>query len=159
GGMCAAERHLRKARALLDASLARWTQSDRWGAVWALIELARLAIRQDDRDRAMLRVRDALILSRDLGDAWSLSAAPHGRAALASREGALERAIRLAEAAAAVRERAGIVQSPHESRWLREALAPVERSLARSSRLVAQQAGRAICKRRCWRWHLGAIAR
>ena len=30
--MCAAERRdLRKARALLEASLARWTQSDRWG--------------------------------------------------------------------------------------------------------------------------------
>jgi predicted ATPase/DNA-binding CsgD family transcriptional regulator len=144
-GVCAAQQgDLARARQRLEESLAKWNQSDRWGAARALIELGRLALGRGDYEHAGARLAECLALSRDLGDPWSAAGGLEVSAVLASRAGHPARAVRLAEAAAAARDRAQVVQSPRERAWLGEHLGAVERSLPRSRYVAERQAGRTM---------------
>jgi len=99
--------------------------------------------RADHQARSLFQ---ALALSRDLGDPWSTAAALDVRAALAASAGRPDRAIRLMEAAAAVRDRAHMVQSPRERAWLRDRLRSAEQVLPRHRCAAERQAGRAMTR-------------
>jgi predicted ATPase/DNA-binding CsgD family transcriptional regulator len=144
-GVCAGQRgNFTEARLRLEQSLARWTKSDSWGTARALVELGRIALMEGDVDQTANRLRQALELSRDMGDPTSLAAALDVRAALAATLGHPDRAVRLVEAAAAVRDRSRIVESPRESAWRRQHIGSLERLLRRNRYAAERQAGRAM---------------
>src|SRR5206468_9483746 len=66
------------------------------------------------------------------------------RAALAATLGHPDRAVRLVEAAAAVRDRSRIVESPRESAWRRQHISSLERLLPRNRYAAERQAGRVM---------------
>jgi DNA-binding CsgD family transcriptional regulator len=129
---------------LLEQSLAKWQQGDRWGSARALVELGRAALAAGDQDLAASYIVASLTVCRDLGDPWGSAAALEASAALAARAGRAEHAVRLTEAAAAMRERAQIAQSPREKAWLNNQMGSVQRVLGSARYTAARQAGRAM---------------
>ncbi len=133
-----------QARPMLEESLAIWNKTDRRNAAWARIELARLAATCGQANLAWSHVAESLSVSRDAGDPWSASVALDVASALATRGGHFARAVRLAAAAAGLRERAQIARSPRESAWLDEHLGSAQRMLASRRYETERLAGRAL---------------
>jgi predicted ATPase/DNA-binding CsgD family transcriptional regulator len=136
--------HFGEAFQLLKESLARWNEGDRWGAARTLVELSRAALNAGDEHLAASFIADSLTVCRDMGDPWGAAVALEASAVLDVRAGRMEPAVRLAEAAAALRERSQIPQSPREKAWLNEHLGSAQRVLGRARSSAARQAGRAL---------------
>jgi predicted ATPase/DNA-binding CsgD family transcriptional regulator len=136
--------HFDEALQLLKESLAKWNEGDRWGAARTLVELSRAAFNAEDEDLAAAFLADSLRVCRDIGDPWGAAVALEASAVLGVRARRMERAVRLAEAAAALRERAQITQSPREKAWLNDHLGAAQRALSSARYTAARQAGRAL---------------
>jgi non-specific serine/threonine protein kinase len=136
--------HFGEALQLLKESLAKWNEGDRWGAARTLVELGRAALNAEDEDLAASFLADSLTVCRDLGDPWGAAVAFEASAVLSARTRRMERAVQLAEAAAALRERARITQSPREKAWLNAHLESAQLALGRARYTAARQAGRAL---------------
>jgi predicted ATPase/DNA-binding CsgD family transcriptional regulator/transcriptional regulator with XRE-family HTH domain len=138
------EGHVAEARRLLEESLATWQAGDRWGSARTLVELGRVAIAADDHERAARHIAASLSVCRDLGDPWGAAAAIEARAVLAARAGRAGDAVRLVEAATAMRERSHIAQSPREKAWLNYQLRSVARALGSAQYTAARLSGQAL---------------
>jgi ATP/maltotriose-dependent transcriptional regulator MalT len=113
------------------------------GVVWSLYFLAQHALAQGDAKRARSTFAESLRLAHQTGD---LMATVH---TIEGFVGALAvtqpgRAIRLAEAAAALREAVGSVPFPADRVRLRRWLDVAERRLGKSASEVARREGRAM---------------
>jgi DNA-binding CsgD family transcriptional regulator len=106
--------------------------------------LGRVALAAHHQDRAASFIAATLNVSRDLGDPWGMAAALEGSAALAALENRAEHAVRLAEAAAALRQRSQIAQSPREKAWLNGQMESLAGVLGSARYTAAQQAGRVM---------------
>jgi non-specific serine/threonine protein kinase len=105
------------------------------------VELGRAALNAEDDDLAASSIAQSLTVCRDMGDPWGAAVALETSAVLAVRARRMERAIQLTEAAAALRERAQIPQSPREKTWLNDHLASAQRALSRARYTAARKPG------------------
>jgi predicted ATPase/transcriptional regulator with XRE-family HTH domain len=105
------------ARRMNEESLAIWEGlNDRQATVWARTRLALVLLEQGAYTAAHAALMVSLLTSRELGFRLGYSWSFDGLAHVALRHGAADLAVRLAAAATAVREEAGIRLSPLEQR-------------------------------------------
>jgi predicted ATPase/class 3 adenylate cyclase len=139
GDLAAARRHYTEARAL---------QRDSGAAPRMLVgtacRLAELALLEGEPAAARAGFVEALALARQAGDPGGLAAALEGLATVAAATAGPGRAVTLAGAAAALRERSGrpmpAADRPVYERWL----APASAALDEGARATALAAGRAL---------------
>jgi tetratricopeptide (TPR) repeat protein len=109
------------ARRLNEESLAIWESlDDHQGVVWARTRLASVLVRQREHRRALAELVASLATARELDFRWGLSWSFDGLARLAADRGMVRVAASLADAAASVREDAGLRLSPAEEAEVRE---------------------------------------
>jgi predicted ATPase/class 3 adenylate cyclase len=106
-----------EARLLEALELDRAHRND-WGACAALDSLAAVAIERGDYQRARELSREMLVLAERVGDQELIAFGLEKAAVLAAADGDATRAGRLAGAADAVRETAGIERSDFDRGWL-----------------------------------------
>jgi predicted ATPase/class 3 adenylate cyclase/DNA-binding XRE family transcriptional regulator len=133
------------ARELDNQSLAIWRGvGDRQGIAWALYELGNVLLAQGDDAAANRSYVESLAQARELrsqlGIAWSLS----GFARLAAAQAQPIRALRLAGAAAALRELIGMPLTPAELAEFERRIAPARRALGEAAAESAWAEGRAL---------------
>jgi non-specific serine/threonine protein kinase len=108
-GLARAQGDTATARALLEESLSiQNALGDRPNAWWSLRLLGEIAAERGEYAVACSRYAEALLLAREMGDQVSSAAALLRLASLAAAEAHAERAVRLAGAAAALRETSGL---------------------------------------------------
>jgi predicted ATPase/class 3 adenylate cyclase len=110
-----------------------------WGAAAALDNLSAVVIERGDYARARELNREMLVLTERVGDQELIAFGLEKAAVLAAAHGEAARAGRLAGAADAVRESAGIERSPFDSAWLERHLSPAAAELE-----AARAEGRAL---------------
>jgi DNA-binding CsgD family transcriptional regulator/tetratricopeptide (TPR) repeat protein len=138
-GDCAA------ARALLEASLGKARElGERILVRVALPTLALVLVEQADHAQARALLAESLTLSRDHGDREGVGRGLEAFAHLAAAQGQPARAVRLAGAAAALREAIGAPISPSERAVLERRLAPARAALGEPASALAWAAGRAV---------------
>lgn len=128
------------ARVLYEESLSRRRRAgDRRGMTGALNGLAQLALEDGDAALARSRLEQALLMARGIDDRLGTATALEGFAVLALLERQPERAVRLAEAAAALRDVTGapLVAAERERLEARQAAA---RQLLGDERMAEAQA-------------------
>jgi DNA-binding NarL/FixJ family response regulator len=103
-----------RARAHYEASLARARELGPWMAAWTAVHLANLLTEQRDFGGARALLAEALATYRDGGDRPGLARGLEGCARLAAVTGLAARAVRLAGAAAGLREAVGAPLPPPE---------------------------------------------
>jgi non-specific serine/threonine protein kinase len=134
-----------EARRLLEDSLAAWSAVRGWkGLAWTLLDLGRLAAKEGNNELAGTHFAESLATCRDIGDRWGLALGLEGFVTLAARAGHPEHAVRLAGAAAALREVADVARSPKQAAWFRSDLASARRALSSARYMAAWDAGRAM---------------
>jgi predicted ATPase len=133
------------ARALYEQSLAIFRElADRWGIAGILADLGSLAREQRDYLRAHALYRESIIIFQELDHkrgmarllecfAWSEAAQAHA-----------ERALRLAGAAAALRQNIGVPLTPAEQVKLEASLDPARRKLSNTAGATAWLEGWAL---------------
>jgi predicted ATPase/DNA-binding CsgD family transcriptional regulator len=105
GSRLRAEGQTAEARAVMEEGLAlRRQAAHEWGIARSLLELAHLALDEDDRQSAGVFLREALDIERRLGDSWGLAEVLD---AFARRSDDPIRVLRLAGSARALRDRTG----------------------------------------------------
>jgi non-specific serine/threonine protein kinase len=122
---------------------------------WTLLHLGRLAAEEGNDGLAATHFAEGLTMSRDIGDRWGVALGLEGFLTLAVRASRAEHAVRLAGAAAAVRQAAGVTLSARQAAWLREDLATARRALSGARYAAAWDAGRAVSSERAIRLALG----
>ena len=121
-----------RARTLLEASLAQGREVGRWLAAWPAVNLADLLTEQHDHAGARALLGEALRTYRDAGDRQGVARSLEGCARLAAAAGPAAQAVRLAGAAAALREAAGAPLPPPERLTLDRHLAAARRRSGRA---------------------------
>lgn len=133
------------ARAHFQAALAAWRAiDDHRGVAIALVGLADLARLEGDHTLAGAHLREALALARDQGDRQGLARALEGRARLQAAQGQARPALRLAGAAAQLRQAQGLRPAPAERAFHERSLEPARRSLGATAARRAWAEGRAL---------------
>jgi len=141
----ACQRDYVAAKRLLEEALANWNAvGGLKGAAWTLLDLARLALVEGNDALAATHFAESLATCREVGDRWGVVLGLEGFVTLAVRAGRGEHAVRLAGAAAAIRESAQVAPSPRQAAWLAEDLS-VARHLVSSARYsAAWETGKAM---------------
>jgi non-specific serine/threonine protein kinase len=130
---------------LLEEALANWNSvGGLKGAAWTLLDLARLALAAGDDALAATHFGESLATCREVGDRWGVAQGLEGFISLAVRAGRAEHAVRLAGAAAAIRESVQVTLSAKQAGWLVADLAVARRLLSQSRYSAAWEAGRAM---------------
>jgi DNA-binding CsgD family transcriptional regulator len=113
------------ARAFFEDSLAKARETKwGWGIALALVRVAHVAIEQGDQERARAVLAEGLAGHRAQGNRAGLISCIEGCAHLEARRGHAEQAVRLADAAAAMRDAIHAPLSPTERHRLERWLAP-----------------------------------
>jgi class 3 adenylate cyclase/tetratricopeptide (TPR) repeat protein len=97
-----------------------------------------------DLDAAMRCYQESLVMSRQLGERWLITYLLEDVAMLATLDGRPHQALRLAAAAARLREEIGAPLPPESQRKLDERLEPARRALAPAERDTATAEGAAL---------------
>jgi non-specific serine/threonine protein kinase len=125
------------AKRLLEEALANWNAvGGLKGAAWTLLDLARLALEEGNDALAATDFAESLATCREVGDRWGVVLGLEGFVTLAVRAGHAEHALRLAGAAAAIRESAQLAPSARQAAWLNHDLS-VARHLVSHARYSA----------------------
>jgi len=117
---------------------------DRWSIGNALNNLGNVVRTQGDYRAAKDLYNGSLAIYRDLGDKWALAYLFEDVAWLAALQRASQRALRLAAAAAVLREQIGAPLTPAEARKLAAAFEPARKALGEAEQAVATAEGRAM---------------
>jgi hypothetical protein len=118
--------------------------NDKQGIAESLVLLGKVARIQGDYAAAQAHLHESLILVRELGDKRALAIGIEEVAALASACGQAERALRLAAAAAGLREAIGHPLTPMEQAELESWLVPARQALSEAIYTAAWEAGQAL---------------
>ena len=110
----------------------------------SLLDLGRLASEEGDHGRAEALFAESLRISRQLGRKWDLAGVLEEMACSAARQGAWERALRLAGAATALRERIVAPLAPFEKVRLDADLDSARRGLPGAAATTAWMRGWAM---------------
>lgn len=133
------------ARRVLEESLKLSRRlGSRWGIANTLSSLTNLLLRIGERDEVGILLDESLALNRELGDRNAIAYCLEDYAGLAAGEGQAERSLRLAGAAAALRESIGAPLPPAEQSALDALLAPARALLDTTQATVAWEHGRAM---------------
>jgi predicted ATPase/DNA-binding CsgD family transcriptional regulator/DNA-binding XRE family transcriptional regulator len=133
------------ATALLEASLADARElGARWWIVETLAPLGQLALEQGDVGQAHTCLAESLKLAQELADRASMVRALEGLAQLGAVQGAPRHALRLAGAAAALRDSIRAPLAPVERSRLERRLASARRTLGERAAQAAWAEGRAL---------------
>jgi tetratricopeptide (TPR) repeat protein len=123
-GECAA------ARALYEQSLCLFRElGDRWGIAGTLADLGSLATEQSDHSTALDLFRESITIFQELGHKRGIARLLECFACSAAVQFECERSLRLAGAAAALRQNIGVPLAPAEQAKLEESLQPARRAL------------------------------
>ena len=134
-----------QARSSIEESLAlERATGDRSAIAISLNNLGKALTAQGDYGQARATLREAIQINGDLGEPWARNYLLEDIGVLAARTGQPERALRLAGAAAALREAIGAPLSPPEQAQLDAALAPARAALGEAERDAATSQGRAM---------------
>jgi adenylate cyclase len=130
------------AREMLEESVAvRRALGDRWGIANALSSLTNLLIHQGEYDGVDAMLEESLLINQNLGDRTAIAYCLEDFAGLAAGKGYPERALRLAGAAAALREDIGGPLPIGEQAALDHVLEPARSALDEERRTAAWQNG------------------
>ena len=117
--------------ALTEAALGTFMDAgDAWGVTWTSGQLAAVALRHGEYERSRSLMLQSLDRSEALGARGWNAVAVEGMAVLAIRQGDPDRGIRLAGAAARMKEQAG-GQAPRAIVWMEDPLELVEGLMSR----------------------------
>ncbi len=131
------------ARALLEESLAINRElGDRWSTANCLSSLGDVTLSQGDYAGARAFLEDSLAINQELGDRTGIAFILEYFAELAATQKQMERALRLAGAAEALRDSIGAPLSPAEGAGLKRALDASCAGLKESERLACTTDGR-----------------
>src|SRR5262249_43676469 len=117
---------------------------DRVGIASALRRLGTVGREQGDYAQARAFYAEALKVAREVDYQTDMAASLENYAILAVAEGQDERALRLAGAAAALRERAGVAPNPYEGRRLGQSLEQLGRVMSAERRARAWEEGKGM---------------
>jgi predicted ATPase/tRNA A-37 threonylcarbamoyl transferase component Bud32 len=121
---------LKTARSLYEQSLAIFRElNDRWGIAGSLADLGNLIREQGDFAASDTLYRESLMLFQDLGHKRGIARLLESFASSAAEQMQPERALRLAGAAAALRQTIGAPLTPTEQAKLEQSLAAVRQKL------------------------------
>src|SRR5262249_38248159 len=109
-----------------------------------LISLGDVAAEQGDRDSARAWYLESLQISRELGETGRIPRILENLAVMAALDGDAERALRLAGAAATLRDEIGVPLTPAQHARIDGALGAVQWDVGQSARDEAWQTGRAM---------------
>jgi predicted ATPase/class 3 adenylate cyclase/DNA-binding NarL/FixJ family response regulator len=133
------------ARALREEGLTLMREvGDTSGIAADLGSLAEITLEQGDYVTARALYEESLTLLRGLGNTWGIAASLEGFAAVSSVQGHAEQALRLAAAAAALRQAISAPLSPAEQAQLERWLVLARQALSETTRTAAWEAGRAM---------------
>jgi non-specific serine/threonine protein kinase len=133
------------ATALLEEALANWNAvRGLKGAAWTLLDLGRLELADGNDAMAAAHFKESLTTCQEVGDRWGIVLGLEGFVTLAVSAGRAEHAVRLAGAAAAIRESSQVAPSVKQAATLSEDLAVARRLLSRARYSAAWEAGRTI---------------
>jgi non-specific serine/threonine protein kinase len=133
------------ARRLLEEALANWNAvGGLKGAAWTLLDSGRLALAEGHDALAATHFSESLATCRNLGDRWGVALGLEGFVTLAVRAGRVEHAVRLAGAAAAIRESAQVTLSSRQAGWLADDLGAARRRVPNTRYTAAWESGRAM---------------
>jgi predicted ATPase len=116
-------------------------QNDGLGVANSLLDLGRLASEEGDHVRAQALFAESLRISRQLGRKWDVACVLEELARSAARQACWERALQLAGAATALRERIGAPLAPIEKVKLDADLDPARRGLPGAAATTAWMRG------------------
>ncbi len=134
-----------EARDFIEESLSlERATGDRSAIAISLNNLGKALTAQGEYGQARATLREALLINRDLGEPWALNYLLEDFGVLAALSDQPERALRLAGAAAALREAIGAPLSPPEQAQLDAALAPARAALSEAEQAAAASQGRAM---------------
>jgi tetratricopeptide (TPR) repeat protein len=145
GDVALAQGDYASARRLYDESLSKFQQiEDHWGAGGVLRDLGDLTRRDGDYSRAAAFYKEALAVFRKVGHRSGVARALELLACCAGCQAAPERALKLAGAAAALREELGTPLSAAEREELDHILRQVRENLTAPDQAKAWAEGRAM---------------
>jgi predicted ATPase/serine/threonine protein kinase len=122
------------ARSLYERSLATFYEvNDHWGIAGSLADLGNLERNQEDFPAAIALYRESLRMFQHLAHKRGIARLLESFAAVAAAQSESERALRLAGAAAALRQSIGAPLTPVEAASLERSLEPARRGLATSA--------------------------
>jgi tetratricopeptide (TPR) repeat protein len=122
------------ARCLYEQSLATFRKlNDRWGVACSLADLGNLAREQKDYRAADSLYRESIGVFQELEQKRGIARLLEAFASSAAEQSQPERALRLAGAAAALRQRMGAQSTPAEQAKLEKSLEPARRGLTTSA--------------------------
>jgi predicted ATPase len=138
GDLAREQGDVQAARSLYEQSLTMFRQiGDRWGVAGALADLGNLARDQMDFAASHRLYRESMETFRELGHKRGIARLLECFATSAAVEAQPERALRLAGAAAALRQAVGASPSPAELLRLEKNLEPARKSLTDAARSAA----------------------
>src|SRR5205085_3429323 len=117
---------------------------DRLSVALALARVGSIALARDDRASARRRLAESVGIQQELGDAAGITFVLERFAGLAVAQGRQAGAVRLAAAAASLRELAGTPLWPSGKARLDRTLEPARRVLGEAAAAAAWQTGRAL---------------
>ncbi|HEV8636796.1 MAG TPA: tetratricopeptide repeat protein, partial [Chloroflexota bacterium] len=133
------------ARGRFEEALALYRrEGDAWGAAHSLSHLGAVACEQGDRGAARGALNEALEIFRILGHGIGIAYSLEGLATLAATRDHAGRALRLAGAAAALRETVGSPLAPVDTTMLERWLGPARAALSGEAAAAAWEEGRAM---------------
>lgn len=133
------------ARSLYEESLAIFRElGDKWGIASSLTDLGHVAGDQGDYAAARSLHNESLVIVGELGDKRGIARVLEGFVGLAAAQAEQERALRLAAAAAALRETIGAPLPPAEQARLERRLGPARQTLSEEARTAAWAEGWAL---------------
>jgi predicted ATPase/DNA-binding CsgD family transcriptional regulator len=144
GDVEARQGHADRARELYEASVGHAREIGRWFAAWSASHLADLLVDQHQLGAAGALVEETLITYRDAGDRQGIARALESCARVASALGRAPEALRLAGAAARLRENIGAPLPPAQGRSLERHLSRARTTLGSRAAETAASEGRAL---------------
>jgi non-specific serine/threonine protein kinase len=133
------------ARRFLEESLTiRRELGDAWAIANSLSSLGDVVLDQQDYATAHALLKESLTINQELGDRWAIAYVLEEFAGLAAVQGQPDRALRLAGAAAAVREVIGSPLSPIDQAQLEGRLASARQALGEATTAATWAAGQAL---------------
>jgi predicted ATPase/class 3 adenylate cyclase len=141
----AAEGQVAQARLMKEECIrASVVLGDRWVQSWITGSLAKICLDSGDLEAARRYIIEALAITRDLGNNWSVPYAIEGIADILLRQNEAAKAVRLYGAASAHRESLALESSPTEQITYRDAMDRLHRAVSAERFEAEWKQGRAL---------------